>query len=373
MRTKAFELFKIFGFPIRVDASWLIILFLVTYSLAAGYFPYHHQGLPKTAYWAMGFVSAMGLFISILLHELSHALVARHYQIPIDGITLFIFGGVAEMRDEAPSPKSEFLMALVGPVASAALAFLFFHLYQWAHAQELNKSLVLIFYYLGMMNLLVAIFNMVPAFPLDGGRIFRSLLWWLKKDYIFATRVAAKLGKGFGWLLIGLGGLQVVQGNLFGGFWYVLIGFFLKRASSLSVEQVEIKRTLGQTKVGDLMDTRVEPLHPQDPLWTLSTRFTHQQPYSHYPVTEQGRLVGFLDLTKFSPEGEQREGALVGDLMERDFRPLSVGPNCSAWQAFVQMRQEKAGNLLVEVHGVLQGILDARNLLTYMQQKVKIP
>jgi Zn-dependent protease len=225
------ELFRIFGFPIRVDPSWILILLLVTYSLAAGYFPANHPGMPTTAYWAMGFVAAMGLFSSILFHEISHSLVARHYKIKIEGITLFIFGGVAEMKGESPTPKVEFWVAVVGPIASFILAYGFLRLSSYGEALHWNKALVLIFYYLGFMNGLLGLFNLIPAFPLDGGRVFRSLMWAVKKDYVWATRLAANLGKAFGWILVGLGVIEWVRGSPFGGIWYILIGLFLRQAA----------------------------------------------------------------------------------------------------------------------------------------------
>ncbi|HKX11614.1 MAG TPA: site-2 protease family protein, partial [bacterium] len=174
---KRIEIFKLLGFPIRVDLSWLVIVLLVTYSLAQGFFPVNHPGLPGSAYWAMAFVATVGLFLSILFHELAHSVVGRHYRMKIDGITLFIFGGVAEMREEASSPRVEFFMSIVGPLASGALGLLFFYLQHLIDASDGNRSLQLIFYYLGFMNLMLAAFNLVPAFPLDGGRVFRSILW----------------------------------------------------------------------------------------------------------------------------------------------------------------------------------------------------
>lgn len=237
------ELFRLFGFPIRVDFSWLLIVLLVTYSLAAGYFPENHPGMPKSAYWAMGFVAAIGLFASILFHELAHALVARHYKIPIGGITLFIFGGVAELKEESPSPKVEFWTAIVGPVASFLLGYGFLKLSSLGEAAAWNKSVVLIFYYLGFMNGLLALFNLIPAFPLDGGRVFRSLMWALKKDYVWATRLAANMGQIFAWVLVALGVIQWLRGSPLGGLWYILIGFFLRQAAKDILTRLTIEQT----------------------------------------------------------------------------------------------------------------------------------
>src|SRR5262249_46634665 len=153
--------------------------------------------------------------------------------------------------------------------------------------------LLLIFYYLGFMNLLLAGFNLVPAFPLDGGRMFRSLLWAVKKDYDWATRVAARIGWGFGWLMIGFGAYSLLRGNPFGGLWYVLIGFFLKRASRLSEEQIVLKKKLEGEPISALMQTQFPQLHPQERLETLGHFFNGLPHFSHYPVIEGGKLVGY--------------------------------------------------------------------------------
>ncbi len=365
---KRLELFKIFGFPIRVDLSWLIILALVTFSLADGFFPANHPGLPVTAYWSMGFVAAIGLFLSILFHELSHAVVARHYKIKIDGITLFIFGGVAEMKDEPASPKVEFLMAVVGPLASMALAFLFYFLSSWGEAQQLNRGLVLIFYYLGMMNSILAVFNIVPAFPLDGGRVFRSILWALKKDYYWATRIAANLGKGFGWLLIAFGGVQIARGNVLGGGWYILIGFFLKSASAGSEMQVVMKRMLEKTPVSQVMQSQWIQLQPQDRLVDLENLLAPKALYSHYPVVSADRLIGTLSLAKLNNlTREMWETGFVSDLLDRDFQTLVLEPQRNAWEALVKMRQIKASNVFIVEADHLDGVVTAQDLMEYVK------
>ncbi len=225
------EIFKLLGFSIRLDASWVILLLLITYSLATGYFPQNYPGLPGTAYWSMGFIAATGVFASILFHEISHALMARHYSIKIESITLFVFGGVAEMEQEAPSPKAEFWVAILGPVFSGCLAVVLFVLSSWSRAWEIHQGLTLLLFYLGWMNALLALFNLLPAFPLDGGRVFRALLWALKKDYYWATRFAVRLGQILGWALIAWGSYRALSGSLVAGLWMAFIGFFLRRSS----------------------------------------------------------------------------------------------------------------------------------------------
>lgn len=367
---KRLEIFRLFGFPIRVDLSWLLILFMVTYSLASGYFPANHPGMPGTAYWAMAFVAAIGLFLSILFHELAHSLVGRHYNLPIDGITLFIFGGVAEMREEAESPRVEFLMSAVGPVASGALALLFFYLRHLTEAHEVNRALELIFYYLGFMNLILALFNLVPAFPLDGGRMFRSALWAIKKDFDWATRIAAKIGWGFGWLLIAYGVFNLARGNSFGGLWYILIGFFLKQASSTSEEQVVLKKKLENAKVADLMQRSFVQVASEDSLDKLQRDLAGSEVYPQLPVIDEGRLVGFLPLAKL--EGLSREvwrNAKVWQFLDRDFRKLSIAPEQSAWAALEAMKNGRWMQLFVVEGERLIGVISANDLLAWVRPK----
>jgi Zn-dependent protease/CBS domain-containing protein len=364
------EVFRLFGIPVRVDFSWLLILFMITYSLAVGYFPAQLPGFTAPTYWGMGFVGAMGLFASILFHEFSHALVARHYQLKIDGITLFIFGGVAEMEDEAASPKVEFLMAAVGPLASLILAALFFGLNFSLARADANPGLQLLFYYLSFMNGILAIFNLVPAFPLDGGRIFRSALWAWQKDYNRATRISAYLGMAFGWLLVAYGGLQVVRGGLIGGFWYVLIGFFLKRASEASLSQLKMKKMLETVSVASVMETKFPSLNPRDSLLMVGEELTRETAFTNYPVVEEDRLIGYLSLLELNElKPEIWERGHVRDVLKRDLEGLLIGPQDNAWEALRRMRKRKIGNLFVSTADHLQGIVSLQDLLFFFQNQ----
>lgn len=372
MNGRRFEIFRILGFPIRIDLSWIIILVLVTYSLAVGYFPASHPGMPTTAYWAMGFVAAIGLFLSILFHELSHSVMARHFKIKIEGITLFIFGGVAEMADESPSPKVEFWVALMGPLASILLAFLFIKSSSLAVQYQANQGLTLILYYLGFMNGLLAVFNLVPAFPLDGGRIFRSILWAIKKDYIWATRVSAALGQGFGWLLVAFGVFSFFQRNPLGGFWYILIGFFLKQASRGSFKQVLIQKRLEGLSLAQIMDPHFLKIHPHDLLEDLIPQLESNPLQTHYPVVESGNLVGFLLLEKLK-ELSQKPMAYhrAADLLDRDLGGATLGAEQDAWEAFQKMRRGGLNSLFVLEDGRLAGMVSLEKILSLAQPGIK--
>ena len=246
---KRITLFKLFGFSVHVDLSWLVIAALITWSLAQGLFPSEYEGLPAAAYWIMGAAGAVGLFFSIVFHELFHSLAARRFGIPMTGITLFIFGGVAEMDDEPPNPKAEFFMAIAGPLSSIVLGVMFYALFIIAELQEWPLIAAGVLGYLGVINWILAAFNLLPAFPLDGGRVLRSALWQWKNNLRWATRISSQIGSGFGIGIIILGLVSLARGNVVGGIWWFLIGMFLRNASQSSYQQVVVRKALQGEKV----------------------------------------------------------------------------------------------------------------------------
>jgi Zn-dependent protease len=214
---KSLKLFNLFGFSVKVDVSWIVIAVLVAWSLSVGFFPQRIESLSSRTYWLMGIVGALGLFASIIFHEMCHSLVARQFGLQMKGITLFIFGGVAEMEEEPPSAKAEFVMAIAGPISSIILATGFYAVYFIGGRGLWPQPINAIFGYLGMINGVLAVFNMVPAFPLDGGRMLRAALWHWKSNIKWATRIASYTGSGFGMFLIIMGVLNVLGGNFVGG------------------------------------------------------------------------------------------------------------------------------------------------------------
>ena len=250
---KRIQLFSIAGFKIGIDISWFFIAFILTWTLAAGFFPVLYPKLTPATYWLMGICGMLGLFICIILHEMGHALVARHYGLPITHITLFIFGGVVELKKEPTSPKVEFLMAIAGPIVSFVLAFLLYVLTKLGIAFHWPVAVTGVTAYLALINFILALFNLIPAFPLDGGRVFRAILWGWKKDLFWATRVASMVGSAFGFALILLGILSFFFRNYFGGIWLIIIGWFLHRAASSVQTQYYIGKELEGEKVAKFM------------------------------------------------------------------------------------------------------------------------
>ena len=233
---KRITLFKLFGFPIRIEMSWLIIAVLITWSLAAGYFPQSYKNLSQAAYWIMGVIGALGLFMCIILHELGHSLVARHYGLKMKGIVLFIFGGVSEMPDEPAEPKVEFLMALSGPAVSGAIAAVSYaaSLPAWPVPVKALLS------FLWQFNAVLLVFNLVPAFPLDGGRVLRAVLWRQKNDMLWATYITSQLGSAFGFFMVFMGVMNLFAGpdHFIQAVWWFLLGMFLSNAAKMSYQQL---------------------------------------------------------------------------------------------------------------------------------------
>jgi Zn-dependent protease len=254
---RGFRLFNLMGFEIRLHSSWLILAVLVIWSLAGGYFPYKFPGYTAADYLLMAAGGLAGLFFSIIIHEFAHSVVARHYGIPMNGITLFIFGGVAEMGDEPPNAKSEFLMAIAGPLTSFLIAACAFGVGS-ALAASGALGIAAVFSYLAWINTALGLFNLVPAFPLDGGRVLRAAIWAKKGDIVASTRIASGIGSAFGFLLILLGAWNIFRGNLVGGVWYIFIGMFVRNASSMSYRQVLYRREMEMHRGQQVID--VEPV-----------------------------------------------------------------------------------------------------------------
>lgn len=242
MRLGGFEVARILGIRLRLDWSWFAVLLLLTWTFATFDFPFRAPGLVPEVYWMLGLVAALLLFASVLIHELAHALTARRRGIPVERITLFIFGGVAEMRMEARRPIDEFVLTIVGPLASLALAAGFWGIGRGAMAAG-GEATALLSMTLARLNLILAVFNMVPAFPLDGGRVLRSILWQLTGSLTSATRWAAGVGRVFGWLLVAWGAwLFMAAGARLAGAWAVFLGWFLARAAAGAVRDNRLRR-----------------------------------------------------------------------------------------------------------------------------------
>ncbi len=258
MSGRGIKLFNLMGFEVRLHASWLILGVLIVWSLATGFFPFELPGYSRAAYIWMGIAGALGLLFSIVLHEFAHSVVARRYGIPMNGIMLFIFGGVAEMADEPSTPKSEFLMAIAGPIASFLIALCSFAVSMGLRSAG-QTEVAAVFGYLAATNVLLGLFNLIPAFPLDGGRVLRAAIWSRKRDIVPSTRIASRIGSGFGILLMLLGVVSAFRGNLVSGVWSFLLGMFVRSASEMSYRNVLRRRSLEMARLRALLEDQPEP------------------------------------------------------------------------------------------------------------------
>jgi len=359
MNAPAWEIGRALGIPIRVHASWFLVFFFVTWSLATGYLPEALPGLSDSRYWGMGAVAAVLLFVSVLLHELGHSYVAQRYRIPIGQITLFLFGGVAHMRAEPPSPKAEFLIAIAGPVVSFALGAFGLGLAaasEWWPAPSAGQGFAVLGGLLGVVNVQLGLFNLIPGFPLDGGRALRAGLWAWGHDFHGATSRAAFLGLGFG-LLLGCFGAVLLGGALAGFFdpsnagnggWLMFIGAFLFGAAWSTRKQVALRLALSGTSVRDVMVRAVVTMSPQLSLQTAVEEFFVAYGYGSFPVMEEGQVVGLIAVEDVQAMSQGLwSWRTVADVMRPASPELFIPPDTSLMQAMERMVRTGYDRLVV--------------------------
>ena len=367
------SLFSVFGFEIKIDMSWLILAALITWSLASGFFPESYKGLSTAAYWWMGAAGATGLFLSIIIHELTHSLMARHYGISIKGITLFIFGGVANIESEPPHPKAEFMIAIVGPLSSCFLSFLFFLLFNIGERNGWPATVNGVLDYLSWMNIILAVFNLIPAFPLDGGRILRSALWKWKKDIRWSTSIAAQTGSGFGLLLIIMGVISIIRGNFMGGLWWFLIGMFVRSAAQSSYRQILARSLFHTKKVKDLMVKNPVTVPRSISLEEFIRDYVYKYHFQAYPVLSFGRLSGCIFVRQIaSIPREEWARYTVGAVALPCSEETTIGPEEDADKALEIMNRTGNSRLLVVNGEELEGIISLKDMLALLSLKVEL-
>ncbi len=369
---KGLRLFKLFGFSVEVDASWLIIAVLVTWSLAVGFFPELYPDLPTATYWWMGGIGALGLFASIVVHEFSHSLVARRHGIEMRGIRLFIFGGVAQMDDEPEDAMGELLMAIAGPIASIAISLAALGLYVLGEQFNWAVPVMAVLVYLAVINAVLAAFNMIPAFPLDGGRVLRAILWQIKGNLQWATRVATYAGTAFAIFLMIMGILSLFQGQIF-GIWWILLGLFLRWASEGSYQQVLVRRVLGKEPVESVMRTEVHTVPPSISIEDLVEDHIYRHHFKMFPVVENGTILGCVS-TQMVKDVPREEWArhTVGEVMEPCSDDNSIPPDTDALKALKRMTQDGRSRLLVVEDGRLRGVISLKDVSRLISLKLEL-
>jgi Zn-dependent protease/CBS domain-containing protein len=361
------------GIPIRIHFTWLIIFGLLSWSLASGYFPQRYPDLPITAYWIKAIIAALFLFGSVLVHELMHALMAQHLRVPIAGITLFALGGVSEMQQEPPSPSAEFKIAIVGPLASLVLAGVFWLIWHALEREGPDPSFAAIALYLVGLNTVVAVFNLLPAFPLDGGRVLRAIIWGITKNLRKATYLATRVGRVFAYILISVGALSLFAGAGFQGVWMALIGFFLLQGAQASYTQVLLKEALAGIAVRDIMVKDVVSVPPGLSVRALIERYFLTHGYGGFPVVENGQVSGIVslgDVKRVPPEDYDR--LTVREVMIPLTERLTIAPEEDVSLALQRMAEEELGRLIVMQRGRMLGLVTKTGLSRFLQMKLEL-
>ncbi len=370
---KRIEVAKIFNIPITLDLSWFIILAFITWTLASGYFPTKYPELDKFTYLIMGLLSALLLFVSVLLHELSHALVARRHNIPIRGITLFIFGGIAEMEQEPPTARSEVLMAAAGPLCSGILAFLFLLIGNFFTNFLPYAPIIGILQYCVFINTALMIFNLLPGFPLDGGRILRAAIWNYTGDLKKATYTTSRIGSSMGLFFIIFGFFQIFTGNFIGGLWLAFIGLFIKNAADSSYQQLVSGNVLQGIKISEIMTRGLITVNDSLTLDRLVDDYFLKYRYNSYPVVSDGTLLGIVSIhdAKQVPREEWKEVS-VSKVLDAGIVDLCVHPDDDATLAMSQMVKNGLGRVPVIDNGKLVGIVSNKDIMQILKHKIDL-
>ncbi|MEW5806096.1 MAG: site-2 protease family protein [Acidobacteriota bacterium] len=371
MFKNSFYIGKIAGIPIRIHISWLIVFVLFTWHLAGNYFPQNYPGWDNTRYLWTGVITSLLFFVSVLIHELAHSIVATKQELPVRDIVLFIFGGVSELTDEPKSAGNEFLMALVGPLSSFLLAILFGIL--WLIMRELSEPVSAIGGFLASINLMLAIFNMIPGFPLDGGRVFRAILWGIKGNLVKATRWASAMGQGFAMLLIFLGIWQLFKGNWVNGMWFSFIGWFLDNAALSSYRQVTAQQTLIGHIVREAMTRDCPQLSPDMTIERVVEEYILGLGKRCLPVVQDKRLLGLVTIhsIKKIPK-EQWSHAQVHNAMIPLEKIRSVKPDESLLKVLHAMTEDGVNQLAVIDGEEFVGLLARDNVVSFIRNRLDL-
>jgi len=370
---KGFTLIRLFGFRVNIDLSWLILGALITWTLAQGVFPQYYEEFSTATYWLMGLGGAFGLLVSIVFHELWHSLIARLFGLSMKGITLFVFGGVAEMTEEPPSPKAEFFMAVAGPISSIVLAGFLFVIWFILGGTGFSPPVLGVINYLAFINLILAGFNLIPAFPLDGGRVLRSVLWGWKDNLKWATQIASRIGSAFGVALMLFGVFSFIMGNIIGGVWMFVIGMFLRGSSQTSYQQLLIRRSLEGEPVKKFMKPDPVTVSPSLSLDDLIEDYIYKHHFKMYPVTDGDKLTGCVTINQIKQiPKEDRGNHTVGEIASSCSHINTIGQEEDSIKALSLMRKNNVSRLMVVANGKLVGVIALKDIMEMLSMKMDL-
>ena len=360
MFKRSLRLFELWGIAVEIHFSWIFVILLVTWSFATGVYPdiYHGEKYFTGQLWIMSFLTAILLFVSILLHEFSHSVVAIRNGLPIGKITLFMFGGVAQMRREVESPAVELKMTSAGPAMTLVLIGLFYLLGVLFRSFD---SLFVLFNSLAAINGVIFVFNMVPGFPLDGGRILRAIIWHRTGNILRATKIASRIGKGFAFILIGIGVMNLlVYRDFIGGVWLMIIGSFLRQAANRSYNNILYKEVMENFQVSDIVRYDVVAVGLSVDLLTLVEDYFKRYHFLSFPVVEDEMLVGIVTLEEVKRISSSKWAETkVADLVNTKFVDFVVRGFNSAGRVLHLINAGKYNSFpVVDNYGRLIGVIN---------------
>ncbi|HEU4482281.1 MAG TPA: site-2 protease family protein [Nitrososphaeraceae archaeon] len=374
------QIFTIKKIPIKLHFTLIIVFFLISWTLATGFMPHYYPNLSTLQYWSMGVIGAIILFVSILLHELSHSLLSIRYGIHVNQILLFIFGGISDIKEETKEFKKEFIIAIVGPLTSYALSglsWIFFILVSYLNDTEQNignylGSIEGILLYSSMVNLIIGSFNLIPAFPLDGGRMLRAGLTKWKKDFDLATSIASKIGIAISFAIIGLGFVVIVRGSFLGGFWLIIIGWFLNNGAQTYLDQNELSTRVKGITLKEIMNRNFIAVNPDLKLTELIKDYFNVYWKSAFPVINDGNeLVGMITTDAISKKDRiEIEDKKVVDVMIPVSELIVMCPDKEVNDALKQLfRKGMSRIFIVNKQSQLIGLVSKTDILNLAQER----
>lgn len=366
---------KLFGISLRLHYSWFFIFALITWALAANYFPSTQPSWSLSMKIGAGLITSFLFFGSVLFHELMHSLVALREGIQIQSITLFILGGVSQMTGEPKTARDEFRMAIAGPVSSLVLGGIFLGIYfaLRSNTAVAAQFVAAISFYLGFINILLGAFNLIPGFPLDGGRVLRSLLWWRGKNLQSATKIASNVGRAFGFLFI-FGGIWLIfSGYFFDGIWLALIGWFLESAAVGSYRQTLLQDMLKGHVASDVMSQDCMVVPPDITVEKLVNENVLTSGRRCFPVTSDGRVEGLVTMHNIRSVPRDHWGTeLVRDAMTPLDSIKSVEPNEDLNVVLQMMAQDDINQIPVIYQGKIVGVVGRDNIINFINTRAEL-
>ncbi len=367
-RNATIPLGHVFGIPIDLDYSWFLVFVLITWTLAVGYYPAEFPGWPVVQYWILGAITAIMLFVSVLLHELGHSVVAMSYRVPVQRITLFIFGGIAQIGAEPPSAGAEFWIAIAGPAVSLVLAIWFWLLEPFVASIPAVFAFVT---YLALINGALVVFNLIPGFPLDGGRVFRAIVWGITKNFRRATIIAGSLGRFIGFAFIFLGVWQVFSGHLIDGLWIAFIGWFLESAANGQIVQLQYQamdNLLAGHKVTDAMNREYAEIPADAPLQQVVDHHILSSGRRSLVVKSGDQLVGLLTLHRIKEvPAPDWPNTTAAHAMIPKAEMKWIGPDAPLWSALKEMDTNGVNQLPVMSDGHVLGMLTREGVISFLR------